>query len=61
MLKNINNYTLKTIEILMEEDNHGNIGLTKEALKESKIINNLHIGRDSVEAMEFLYKGIFCF
>lgn len=33
MLKNINNYNLKKIEILMEEDNHRNVGLTKEALK----------------------------
>ncbi|MCL4384794.1 MAG: response regulator [Cyanobacteria bacterium] len=49
-------YNAKPIEILMVEDNPGDIRLTKEALKEGKIINNLHITRDGVEAMEFLYK-----
>lgn len=49
-------YNAKPIEILMVEDNPGDIRLTKEALKEGKIINNLHIARDGVEAMEFLYK-----
>ncbi len=44
------------IEILLVEDSPGDIRLTKEALKESKIINNLYVVLDGVEAMEFLRK-----
>jgi len=32
-------------------------GLPKEALKESKLKNNLYIAEDGVEAMNFLYKN----
>jgi chemotaxis family two-component system response regulator Rcp1 len=42
------------IDILMVEDNPGDARLTQEALKESKMLNNLHHVRDGVEAMEFL-------
>src|SRR6266545_3660253 len=47
-------------EILLVEDNPGDIRLTKEALKESKILNNLHIAIDGVEALDYLRrKGRF--
>ena len=42
------------IEILLVEDNPGDMRLTKEALKEGKVYNNLHWARDGVEALEFL-------
>ena len=42
------------IEILLVEDNPGDVRLTVEGLKESKVRNNLHVARDGVEAMEFL-------
>ena len=42
------------IEILLVEDNPGDVRLTKEALKEGKVYNNLHWARDGVEALEFL-------
>ena len=45
---------LKPIEILLVEDNIGDIRLTEEALKESNLIVNLHVARDGMEAMEFL-------
>jgi chemotaxis family two-component system response regulator Rcp1 len=45
---------IKPIEILLVEDNIGDIRLTEEALKESNLIVNLSIARDGVEAMEFL-------
>lgn len=42
------------VEILLVEDNPGDVRLTQEALKESKVLNNLHVAYDGVEAMEFL-------
>jgi len=42
------------IEILLVEDNLGDVRLTQEALKEAKIKNILHVANDGVEAMEFL-------
>ena len=44
----------RPIEILLVEDNPGDVRLTVEGLKESKMRNNLHVARDGVEAMEFL-------
>jgi CheY-like chemotaxis protein len=48
--------SMTAIDILMVEDNPGDARLTQEALKESKVYNNLHHVRDGVEAMEFLLK-----
>lgn len=42
------------IEILLVEDNAGDVRLTREILKETKVHNNLQVVRDGVEAMEFL-------
>ena len=42
------------IEILLVEDNPGDMRLTKEALKEGKVYNNLHWAKDGVEALKFL-------
>jgi two-component system, chemotaxis family, response regulator Rcp1 len=42
------------IEILLVEDNPGDARLAVEALKESKVHNNLHHVPDGVEAMRFL-------
>jgi chemotaxis family two-component system response regulator Rcp1 len=44
----------RPIEILLVEDNPGDVRLTVEGLKESKVRNNLHVARDGVEAMAFL-------
>jgi CheY-like chemotaxis protein len=44
------------IEILLVEDNPGDVRLTKEALKEGKVYSNLHTVKDGVEAMEYLRK-----
>ena len=44
----------KPIEILLIEDNPGDVRLTKEVLKEGKVRNNLQIVGDGVEAMAFL-------
>jgi len=42
------------IEILLVEDNPGDVRLTVEALKDSKLLNRLHIVSDGVEALQFL-------
>lgn len=42
------------IEILLVEDNPGDARLTREALREGKIRNNLHHAIDGVEALAFL-------
>lgn len=41
-------------EILLVEDNPGDVDLTLEALEEAKIRNNVHVAKDGVEAMSFL-------
>ena len=50
----------RPIEILLVEDNPGDVRLTEEGLKEGKIKNNLHVACDGKEAMDFLKrKGKF--
>lgn len=46
----------KPIEILLVEDNPGDVRLTLEALKEGKVRNNLHVAEDGVKALAFLRK-----
>lgn len=48
--------TYREVEILLVEDNPGDVRLTQEALKENKIRNSLHVAKDGVEAMRFLRK-----
>lgn len=45
---------VKPVEILLVEDNAGDVRLTKEALKEAKVINHLTVLKDGVEALAFL-------
>lgn len=42
------------IEILLVEDNPGDVRLIQEAFNDSKLRNNLSIAYDGVDAMEFL-------
>jgi CheY-like chemotaxis protein len=44
----------KPIEILLVEDNPGDVLLTREALAENKVANNLHVARDGQEGWDFL-------
>ena len=46
----------RPIEILLVEDNAGDVRLVKEAFEENKFLNNLYVARDGVEAMKFLHK-----
>ena len=42
------------VEILLVEDNPGDARLTREALRDAKVRNNLHVAPDGVEALAFL-------
>jgi CheY-like chemotaxis protein len=44
----------RPIEILLVEDNPGDVRLTKEALREGKVANNLSVANDGVQAIDFL-------
>ena len=46
----------RPIEILLVEDNPGDVRLTQEALKEGKVLNRLSVVKDGVEAIFFLKK-----
>jgi CheY-like chemotaxis protein len=46
---------VKVIDILLVEDNPGDVRLAQEAHKESKVRNNMIVVEDGVEAMEFLH------
>ncbi|MFQ3476962.1 response regulator [Halonotius sp. F2-221B] len=44
----------KPVEILLAEDNPGDVVLTRKALEQGKLANNLHVTTDGVDALEFL-------
>ena len=46
----------KPIDILLVEDSPGDVRLAQEALRDSKILNTLHVVADGVEAMAFLHR-----
>lgn len=48
------------VEIILVEDNEGDVGLIEEVLEEAKIRNILHVAEDGEEAMLYLRgKGKF--
>jgi CheY-like chemotaxis protein len=50
----------KPVEILLVEDNIGDIGLIEDVFEEAKIKNILHVVQDGEEAMLYLHgKGKF--
>jgi CheY-like chemotaxis protein len=42
------------IDILLVEDNPGDVRLTQEALKDGQVLKNLYVAKDGVEAIELL-------
>jgi len=42
------------VEILLAEDNPGDVKLTRKALEKGRLANNLHVVNDGVETMQFL-------
>jgi two-component system response regulator len=56
----MNSENLKQIEILLVEDNPGDVRLAQEAFSEAKIPNHINVVNDGVEALAFLHrKGEF--
>jgi CheY-like chemotaxis protein len=47
---------VRPIEILLVEDNVGDVRLTQEALKDAKVANTMHVVEDGVAALDFLYQ-----
>lgn len=50
------NREVRLAEILLVEDNEGDIELTREAFEEAKFRNSLHIAEDGDEALDYLFK-----
>jgi two-component system, chemotaxis family, response regulator Rcp1 len=46
--------TIRPLEILLVEDNAADVRLTKEALKEAKVLNTLTVVKDGIEALSLL-------
>ena len=46
----------KEVEVLLVEDNPGDVRLTMEALKEAKMHNRVSVVQDGMDAMDFLRK-----
>ena len=46
----------RQVEILLIEDNPGDVRLTIEAMKEGKILNHINVVNDGLEALEFLHR-----
>lgn len=46
----------KLAEILLVEDNDGDVELTREAFEEAKFRNALHVAKDGEEALNYLFK-----
>lgn len=45
---------MRPIEILLVEDNEGDVFLTKKAFQKAKISNNIHVAIDGEQALEML-------
>lgn len=50
----MNEHNGRAVEVLLVEDNPGDVRLTREAFREGKIRNNLHVAVDGVEGLAFL-------
>jgi two-component system, chemotaxis family, response regulator Rcp1 len=48
--------TYSPVKILLVEDNPADVGLVEEALKEAKILHELSVVEDGVQALEFLHQ-----
>jgi chemotaxis family two-component system response regulator Rcp1 len=53
---NQNSKDWRSIEILLVEDNPGDVDLTKEALQDAKVRNRLNVVDDGAKAVDFLFK-----
>jgi CheY-like chemotaxis protein len=47
--------TLPRVELLLVEDNPQDLELTLRALEQAKLVNRIHVARDGVEALDFIF------
>ena len=47
---------VRAVEILLVEDNEGDVRLTREALREGHLHNRLHVVEDGERALDFLFR-----
>lgn len=47
---------VRPVEILLVEDNEGDVRLTREALREGHLRNRLHVVEDGEKALDFLFR-----
>jgi chemotaxis family two-component system response regulator Rcp1 len=52
----MNSKATEPVDVLLVEDNPGDVRLTKEALKDAKLKIHMHVVGDGMEAMAFLRK-----
>lgn len=51
---------VRPIEVLLVEDDEGDVLMTREALAEGKVLNRLNVVNDGVEAVEYLrQEGVY--
>lgn len=48
---------VRPIEVLLVEDDEGDVLMTREALEEGKVLNHLNVVGDGVEAIDYLRGG----
>lgn len=46
---------MKSVDILLVEDNEGDILLTTEAFEDSRLLNKMEVVRDGKQALDYLY------
>jgi CheY-like chemotaxis protein len=46
----------RAIDVLLVEDDPGDVLITREVLEHNKIKNNVHVASDGEEGLDFLYK-----
>jgi CheY-like chemotaxis protein len=44
-----------SVQILLVEDNAADVRLTQEVFRDASMVNELHVARDGVEAMDYLH------
>ena len=47
---------MRPLELLLVEDNEGDVEMTQRALREHKPTCNISVANDGIEALDFLYK-----
>jgi chemotaxis family two-component system response regulator Rcp1 len=55
MIQTSTHLTMRPVEILLVEDSPADVALTREALEDSKLSNNLYVVTDGEEALDFLF------